>query len=636
MKLRTTIWLLVWCLVLGFCVRLTWQRELLAPRDIPSRALLDIPVRNVIGLTIHGTNLVVECRRASVGAEWRLRQPINDRADQDQIDRMLGLLEAAEVRERISPEQRHARALAFGDYGLSQPAFRVVANDGARVRIVLVGHESPLGDQVYIRIAGEADVLAVPKTLLALLPRDAGALRDRAVFAGQASSAMRVEIERPSRGFVQLVRASDRWVLQQPLVSRADPVRVDLWLDAAFALKAESFVWDPPGQAPTAADAATAASGRMELYGMGAGEAVRLTIWGLRQDSRQEVLLGKTATDNADRVYAKRGDAAAIFTVSRRAAETLLAAAADFRDRQVFPFGPGDVKQVQIARNDRRLTLVKLPDAGWMLKDPVQSKADDLTAEAAVAALLQWRVSEFIDTAPTNLVACGLTPPAWAVGLWTRVPTPPAADTGTPPQVAATGDALSHPVWVGLNVSATGPATNRLYGCLDGSREVFTLDAALAASPFADPRNSLRFRDRTVMAIPTGQIYRITMLRQEIEQSVARDETGAWTHSGATERTVVPAAVEAILFSVANLRALRVAALDPADRLAQYGLDRPEFALTLRLSGDAGIQKTLLVGKSAGADGSYAMVKGMDTVFVLGRESVRRLSAPLTAPKGPP
>jgi hypothetical protein len=602
--------------------------------------MINLSARQVTGVTLISSNGVVECRREPASGEWRLVRPISYRADQDEMDRILGTLESAVVHERISAEQRQARGLRFADYGLARPSHRVVVDDGGARRILMMGAESPLGDQIYVRVAGEADVMAVSRELLGALQPEVDALRDRSILRGVASSSMRVEIERPQGGFIQLLRSGGRWMLQQPMSARADDAKIDALVEAAFDLRVERYVWDPlpgtpaapPAALPTGSSPATAVRDRVEPYGLGAGEAVRLAIWSLEPDSRQDLLLGKPTVENPEWVYAKRSDSPSILAVSRKALALLAINAHDVRDRQVFPFGPDQVRQVQVIRADHRLTLTKRADSGWMLTDPVQAKADDVTVQAALADLLRWRVSAYLDVSQTNQASLGLAPAAWSLQMWTRLPAAAPVPTGGEPGPAAAAVEPvdpANPATVCLRVSAVGPETNLLYALVQGGRDVMALPAAVAAHPALEIANSLAFLDRTVLAVPSAQIQKVSVVAGLREESVLRDDSGAWSRAEAPNRQVNRDAVESLLFCVANLRSLRVESSAPAD-LSPYGLDQPVLIVTLRLTGEAGIQKTLMVGKGVEGAGAYAMVKGQDMVFVLGPDAVRILAADLT------
>ncbi len=54
-----------------------------------------------------------------------------------------------------------------------------------------------------------------------MLPKSIAPLRDRSVLHGEAENTVRVEIERQGAGFIQLVKQSGVWMIQQPLSARA-------------------------------------------------------------------------------------------------------------------------------------------------------------------------------------------------------------------------------------------------------------------------------------------------------------------------------------------------------------------------------------------------------------------------------
>ena len=108
-----------------------------------------------------------------------------------------------------------------------------------------------------------------------------------------------------------------------------------------------------------------------------------------------------------------------------------------------------------------------------------------------------------------------------------------------------------------------------------------------------------------------------------------RDSNGEWT----VDDEVAVAredAVNDVLLLCANLRGEDIAAVSAGD-LGLYGLDTPSASLTLGLTGESGIQKTLLFGNKPNADTVYAMVRGQDVRFVLPVEVVDLLMRELVS-----
>ena len=95
------------------------------------------------------------------------------------------------------------------------------------------------------------------------------------------------------------------------------------------------------------------------------------------------------------------------------------------------------------------------------------------------------------------------------------------------------------------------------------------------------------------------------------------------------ERERLSAALCARLERLLQARARRYVAERPPD-LSIYGLDPPEVTLTLGLRDEAGISKTLFVGRS-GEHGTFAMIRGRDMVFTVDDATRQDITADLTA-----
>ena len=140
---------------------------------------------------------------------------------------------------------------------------------------------------------------------------------------------------------------------------------------------------------------------------------------------------------------------------------------------------------------------------------------------------------------------------------------------------------------------------------------------------FTDP---LVYLDRTVLELPAPSVRRITLAYRGREEAVVRDATGSWTAESPPESRVQDEAVAGILRAVAGLRAVRVETLS-ATNWAAYGLDDESATrLTLSLSGEVGLQKTLILATNSVAGGVHTAVQGQDTVFLIPRETAAQLT----------
>jgi hypothetical protein len=165
----------------------------------------------------------------------------------------------------------------------------------------------------------------------------------------------------------------------------------------------------------------------------------------------------------------------------------------------------------------------------------------------------------------------------------------------------------------------------------DNEKPVYELSADAMKGLETNPADPLLCRDRTVLAIEPAAINRLTLVKNGVAQTVLKDPSGSWTPAVPDTNRVDESAMVTTLLSLANLRALRIECNSPKS-MAAYGLDHSTAALTVGLSGNDSVQKTILIGFLAGTDGMFAMVQGQDVVFVLDRSTAANLMTDLIVP----
>jgi len=69
-----------------------------------------------------------------------------------------------------------------------------------------------------------------------------------------------------------------------------------------------------------------------------------------------------------------------------------------------------------------------------------------------------------------------------------------------------------------------------------------------------------------------------------------------------------------------------------SDKIDAYGFRIPWLEISVDVEADDAMRKTILVGKEAGFGKRYAMVRGLDVLFVLGQEELQVLSQRLVEP----
>jgi hypothetical protein len=167
---------------------------------------------------------------------------------------------------------------------------------------------------------------------------------------------------------------------------------------------------------------------------------------------------------------------------------------------------------------------------------------------------------------------------------------------------------------------------------VEGETSLYEVDAGLMEDVSLD---YLFYRDREVLDLADGDVRMLKVMRDGVAQSVEKNDEGAFVTPDDGAGEVDQDAVLDILGVVRTLRALRYVAEDPED-LAAFGLAEPVCLVTLGLTGESGIEKTLLLGSAAKGGGRYAMIRGEDVVFITEEVLLdllrRELYAPAPAP----
>ncbi|MBU1909711.1 MAG: DUF4340 domain-containing protein, partial [Verrucomicrobia bacterium] len=399
MRFRTTAILLLAVLVLGALIsRMERTTRSTRERAEAARRALGFQAEAVSSFVIQSTNLLVECVKEA--GHWMIARPLRARADAAAVDRLLYGLQGLDRGEVITPHDLKTRKLGPEAYGLALPRYRIVLGFAHGRQTIRVGREAPMGGSVYIQEEGQEDIVAVDSGLLALLPASVSTLRDRSLLPGAPEMVQRLEIRRGD-GFIQIARAErGRWMIRQPVVTRASPAAVQHVLEQLFLLRAAEFL---PGEAADSTAYGFDDPGLRigVVLGGGGGEAA--------------VLFGNPVGRDGARLYALAQPGDSVCMVEAGQVEPLNVALDDLRDRKLTTLKARDVNRIVIEEGERKLELQNV-SGEWRLIEPRRWKAEDQRVLEFLAVWTAPVIQNFFP-APTNLAASGLEPPALKIRL---------------------------------------------------------------------------------------------------------------------------------------------------------------------------------------------------------------------------
>ena len=602
MRSPTTLLLLIAVLLLGGYIALVErQSELQDRRQERARRALRFDPARVSGLRLATAHLQVALEKET-GA-WRLVQPVRARADAGEVARILETLEQLVRSDIITGREQREQNLSLEDFGFTQPRARISLREGGRDMTLLIGRDTPLGGNMFVKVETENSVFVASTNLMAILPAQVADLRERQLFQGLPGEVARLDIRRAD-GLLQLARTDQGvWRMQKPYAGRASFAGVQELLNHLFEIRVVDFV----------ADTIAAAS----LYGLDEPVA-QVTLAGGRAQGEQVLRLGRPVESRPQEIYATLEGFEHVFSVPATLLDTLAARASELRDRRLLTLPAHDIGYIRMEEEEHAIGLARADDSTWSAQEPRQFKVSSARMQAVLSEWTGLRIETFIDNPGTNLAKWGLSPPARRITFARRAPAPAAAPVAAPApaQVAAATavPATAHPddsVTV-LVAREEIPDPNLVLVKLANEEPLYRVSRdGLAVLPM----DSLYFRDPVILALEGGDIRSLSRSVNGEQQTVER--TSATTEFKAMAgQAVDTAGVSNVLAALQQVSAQDFVVEDP-EVLETWGLAQPRAALSIGLSGQGALGKAIIIGDDAGPDTVFAMLRGQGLVFTL-------------------
>ena len=599
---------------IAVCGLLLWglQRHM---RFLPSQsktrmALFEQALEAVNSVVIERGDTRIGLRKQ--GGRWDLVAPFSARVDQGSVTRLLDAFETARVTDAIGLQELRRRELSLKEFGLSPARTHVVLNGPQQHDEFLFGALSPLGSEVYVRMNQMEQVFVVPADLYTVLPHSADDIRSRKLAHGDRTLLRTFELRVPGRPFIKLSKETGTWRLVQPAPAPASDAKVEGLLDALYAARVERFVWPSVSNVMDVAETESAIKTRMSLYGFEADTGLQIQLQEAGASPPVKIVFGRPL-DGADGLtYVLLQGGEAIGAVSNAVTEAFRPLPSDLRDTRLFYEMPGNVRRLQVYFGDLLFSLSQT-NAQWRLDAPVSDVADQPVVSDTVGRLLRLDAESVVDDAAGEVgrVVVEQREPICHVELFSD---------------QSSWRFLIRP-------EEAGSAYYRV--TFTNGPTVFRVASSNMPPALVSMAGLMGLRDKTVLALKTPSVRRITIKRVEgAVETVLREKNGAaWRLGEGMSGQVAKDRLNALLARLESLKADRVEKLGllPTE-LDVYGLRIPWLELSVDVDASDAVRKTLLIGKDAGFGKRYAMVRGVDVLFVLSDEVLAGLSARLVDP----
>lgn len=338
------------------------------------------------------------------GGEWRLRAPLEWRANTFSANRILSELQLLRWDNRFSTAEMSDYGQSLADYGLLQPKLILsVGNENTEKRL-LVGIATEAGERLYAKMADEDYIMVLPTTFFGgsslrlpnLLTRDVLVLKPFEITSITLQSA-----NSPNQRVRLAKSAGNHWMFESPIQIPADDARVAAALAGLLTVKVEAFPED------------------VVLADLQNNAAYRLTLGAGVQ--RQTLLIGSSGPGGeADTYrYAMLEDIPTAFLLDIDPLADMLNAQERLRDPHIFPLLDTEgITSLEFTSTSESCTVQKLESGGWTVLSNrdgvlVNWPADTETVQKAISTLGELESVSIVTDAPSqsDLEQAGLTRP---------------------------------------------------------------------------------------------------------------------------------------------------------------------------------------------------------------------------------
>jgi hypothetical protein len=292
--------------------------------DAETPALVNISDSSLAGIEIQkrdGSKVSLE-RQAG---KWVITAPAAYPADQEAVNSIASALAPATADSVVEDKPGDV-----AKYGLTNPTVTVSIHEkGGRTDQLLFGDDIPAGSMVYLRVAGNPKVYAVPTSLKTSFDKSLNDLRDKRLLTFDQGQLTRIDLTAGKTTIDFGKNGQNEWAIVQPQPYRADNFQVEELLRNLSSAKMDL------NAAPADVEKAQ--------HGFSSGKpaaTVKLT------DSTGTQTL--EVRKNGDDYFGKSSVVAGAYKLTPELGKQLEKPLDDFRNKKLFDFGFTDPTKIEI------------------------------------------------------------------------------------------------------------------------------------------------------------------------------------------------------------------------------------------------------------------------------------------------
>ncbi len=342
---------------------------------------------DVSGLEITSGSMELSLLKES--GDWRIKAPLETRADPDKVRAILSDLEYLEISEQFEEVGEEE----LGGFNLVEPAATVTLRlSGAEEQAALsIGDKAPVRGGYYALRPDSRKVLVVSGSLGDLLAANPESLRYRKLVGADLHRVRRLSIVKGDSR-LSVTRVDDDWRLEEPFSFPADGSKIgELWRELQ-GVEAEAFESEQPSIE--------------ELVDLGLSPP-RLSLRVEEQEEADPLTL-----EFGPSGLARRSDMTAVMRIGTGALEKLeqvVSNVRELRDARVAPFDRFRLSGIEIRRAGSTILLEKDERSRWRWGSLDGAEVQSEKVNALLDAVEELEGVDFIDSPPDGTSGAAVT-----------------------------------------------------------------------------------------------------------------------------------------------------------------------------------------------------------------------------------
>jgi len=489
----------------------------------------------------------LEIRADRTNEAWFLTSPIYYPAQTAAIESLLDALQKLTSVIPISAADLREHRQAGTEYGFDNPQYKIVIEQDDQRWQLQVGNKTAPGDQVYLSVVGVEGAYVADAGWLHLIPQTADVWRNTALVDANSVFDWIVLTNHTREIAIELRRNPTNylWSMTRPLPARADTDRITLALQRLRDAHVTQFINDDP-------------KADMAAYGL---QPADFDLWlGTGTNLNTAIHAGKSPTNDATQIYAKREGWNAIFITALEPLMPWRGTVNSFRDPRLFEL-TSPAAEIEVHSSDHFI-LQRHGSNDWRIVGE-KFPADAENVQAFIKYLAGLRIAEFVKDVVTgpDLETYGLAKPSRQITLRSS---------------AGNTNAVIADVLFGATV------TNEVYAKLANEGCVFGLATSdMTRMPEFD--YSWEFRDRHVWDFNESEVTQITLHQNGKTRVMVRNGVNQWSLAAHSQGIINPPALEETTHRFGQLTAYYWLGRNIADPEKTYGLNTNNLQVTFEL-----------------------------------------------------